>query len=167
WPKEQASKNPDSPVTFAAFAFANAPDDLAGTVDAVMMIRELHNIMVADPSGALARTVLSEVSALLRPGGVFAVIDHRAPETASAKWSDGANGYVKQSDVIALVEAAGFTLEASSEINANPKDQPTQQDAVWRLPPSLDVPEGNTALREAMIAIGESDRMTLKFRKPS
>lgn len=165
WPQEQAEKNAGSEVSFDAFAFANAPDALAGTVDVVMMIRELHNITAADASNALASTVLSEVAMMLKPGGIFAVIDHRAPETATDAWARGDNGYVKQSQVIALVEAAGFTLEAASEINANPKDQPTPKDAVWRLPPGLDLPEGDGALREAMLAIGESDRMTLKFRK--
>lgn len=165
WPLTQAEKNAGSAVAFDAFAFANAPEDMAGTVDVVMMIREFHNLTAADESNALTNKVLGEVAMMLKPGGIFAVIDHRAPEDAPDDWAKGANGYVKQSQVIALVEAAGFTLEATSEINANPKDQPTPKDAVWRLPPGLDLPEGDTALREAMLAIGESDRMTLKFRK--
>jgi predicted methyltransferase len=165
WPLKQAEKHAGSAVAFDAFAFANAPGGMAGTVDVVMMIREFHNLTAADESNALANTVLGEVAVMLKPGGVFAVIDHRAPEEATDAWAKGANGYIKQSKVIALVEAAGFTLEAASEINANPKDQPTAKEAVWRLPPSLDLPEGDAALRSAMLAIGESDRMTLKFRK--
>ena len=64
-----------------------------------------------------------------------------------------------------MFEEAGFELVAQSEINANPKDQPTTDDVVWRLPPSLRGSEENTEERAALVAIGESDRMTLLFRK--
>ena len=77
----------------------------------------------------------------------------------------GDQGYVKQSAVIAAFERAGFELVGSSEMNANPGDQPTEQDSVWRLPPSLSTSERDPEFRARMQAIGESDRMTLKFRK--
>jgi len=92
-------------------------------------------------------------------------VQHRAPETASDEWADGSRGYLKQSAVIAMFETAGFQLVSKSEINANPKDKPGADDMVWRLPPSLRSSKEDPALREAMLAIGESDRMTLLFRK--
>lgn len=165
WPEKQAEKHAGKDIAFNAITFGNVPQEMAGSVDVVMMIREFHNLLGADKTGALAATVLGEIDMMLKPGGVFAVVQHRASETASDSWANGENGYLKQSNVIALVEAAGFTLEASSEVNANPKDQPTEKDFVWRLPPSLDLPDGSAELIDAMKAIGESDRMTLKFRK--
>ena len=93
------------------------------------------------------------------------VVQHRLPESAAAEGADGSRGYLKQSDVVAAFEAAGFELVASSEINANPKDVPGAEDIVWRLPPSLNGSAEDPEKREAMKAIGESDRMTLLFRK--
>ena len=102
---------------------------------------------------------------MLKDGGLVGVVQHRAPESASDEWANGSRGYLKQSAVIAMFEDAGFQLVARSEINANPKDQPGEEDIVWRLPPSLRTSQENPELREAMLAIGESDRMTLLFRK--
>ena len=90
---------------------------------------------------------------------------HRAPETTSDEWADGNRGYLKQSAVIAMFQEAGLELVASSEVNANPKDQPGADDTVWRLPPSLRGSKEDPELQAAMLAIGESDRMTLLFRK--
>ena len=102
-------------------------------------------------------TAVSEVFDMLVPGGIVGVVQHRAPENADAEFANGGRGYVKQSDVVAAFERAGFVLEASSEINANPNDP--ADGYVWRLPPSkTDNPD--------TLAIGESDRMTLRFRKP-
>ena len=81
-------------------------------------------------------------------------------------WANGENGYLKRSYVVDLMEAAGFELAAESDINANDKDRPTESDYVWRLPPSLDGAENDSARMAAMKAIGESNRMTLKFVKP-
>ena len=84
-------------------------------------------------------------------------------------WADGSNGYLKKDFVIARAEAAGFEFVAESDVNTNPDDQPSTDEAVWRLPPSLRLPEdaeNPDALRAEYEAIGESHRMTLKFRKP-
>ncbi|MFM7784669.1 MAG: methyltransferase, partial [Gammaproteobacteria bacterium] len=108
---------------------------------------------------------LADIRTLLKPGGIVGVEAHRAPESAPDAWASGEQGYVKQSAVIAAFQTAGFELVGSSEMNANPKDQPTEQDSVWRLPPSLATSKDDPELRAAMQAIGESDRMTLKFRK--
>ncbi|MEM9284445.1 MAG: methyltransferase [Pseudomonadota bacterium] len=165
WSAEQTAAYGEGAPSFNAIIYGSAPEDLHGTVDVVMMIREFHNMKGADGSDVLVAGVLEEIYALLKPGGVFGIVQHRAPEGASDEWATGRNGYVKQSEVVRLVEAAGFALEETSEVNANPNDQPTEEDYVWRLPPTLSVPEDDQERRAAMLAIGESDRMTLKFRK--
>jgi predicted methyltransferase len=99
---------------------------------------------------------------MLKPGGILGVVDHRLPESASAE-REMTSGYIKTSTVRRLAEAAGFKLAASSEINANPQDTADWPDGVWTLPPSLALKEQD---RERYLAIGESDRMTLKFVKP-
>ena len=90
-------------------------------------------------------------------------VDHRLPETADAE-RERTSGYIKTSTVRSLAEAAGFQLAASSEINANPKDTADWPDGVWTLPPSLALKDQD---RDRYLAIGESDRMTLKFVKPA
>ena len=99
---------------------------------------------------------------MLKPGGVLGIVDHRLPESASDEREKN-SGYIKASTVRRLAEQAGFRLAASSEINANPKDTADWPDGVWTLPPSLRLKDQD---REKYLAIGESDRMTLKFVKP-
>ncbi|MDH3275860.1 MAG: methyltransferase, partial [Gammaproteobacteria bacterium] len=82
------------------------------------------------------------------------------------EFADGNHGYLKKSFVIAVAEKAGFEFVAESNINENPKDQPSEEDIVWRLPPSFGTSRDNPELKAEMEAIGESNRMTLKFRKP-
>ena len=108
---------------------------------------------------------LASVRGMLSPEGMVGVVQHRLPESAPAEGSDGSRGYLKQSEVIAMFEEAGFELVDSSEINANPKDKPGAEDVVWRLPPSLRGSKDDPEKRAAMEAIGESDRMTLLFQK--
>jgi predicted methyltransferase len=100
---------------------------------------------------------------LLKPGGTLGIVDHRLPEgrdTALEKTS----GYLKVSTIRRLAEAAGFEYAGSSEINANPKDTADWEKGVWTLPPTL---RNGEADRARYLAIGESDRMTIKFRKPA
>ena len=92
--------------------------------------------------------------------------DHRPFSKMPDEWASGSNGYLKTDFIIAQMEKAGFEYVDASDINANPKDQPTESDFVWRLPPSLGTSGDNPELRAEMEAIGESNRMTLKFRKP-
>lgn len=142
------------------------PDDLNGTADAVLFIRALHNLNRFEDKGGYLSKTLADTYDVLKPGGIVGVVQHRAPVSAPAEWADGSKGYLKEADLIAKFEAAGFVLEGSSEINANPKDVPGADDIVWRLPPSTATTKEGTPERAAMEAIGESDRMTLKFRKP-
>ena len=100
---------------------------------------------------------------MLKPGGVFGVVQHRAPEGADVTAS-AENGYVPEAYVIAAAERAGFTLAARSEINANPRDTKDHPKGVWTLPPNFRLGDEDRARYEA---IGESDRMTLRFVKPA
>ncbi len=131
------------------------PDEENGQADAILFFRAMHHLFRFEEP--LVDSALSEMFDLLTPGGVVGVVQHRAPEDADAEFVNGNNGYLKQSDVVAAFERAGFVLEEASEINANPNDP--VDGFVWRLPPSTtDNPDTR--------AIGESDRMTLRFRKP-
>lgn len=132
-----------------------------GSVDLVLTFRNLHNwYMQKDVEGI--NEAFKAFYIALKPGGVLGIVDHRLPEDrdgAKAKRS----GYVKQSWVIELAQQAGFELEATSEINANPLDKADHDQGVWTLPPRLALGEKDIAKYQA---IGESDRMTLKFIKP-
>lgn len=147
-------------------AYGAVPEEMKGTVDVVLMVRAFHHFNRFEEEGGFRTAALADAMSMLKPGGVVGVVQHRAPEANSDKWAEGDNGYVKQSEIIKAFEAAGFEFVGSSEINANPADRPTETDIVWRLPPSLGTSRKNPELKAQMEAIGESDRMTLKFRKP-
>jgi len=149
----------------SGFAFGSRPKDLNEQVDAVLMIRAMHHLHRFD--GKYWPDAISDIKALLKPGGIVGIVQHRAPESNSDAWSNGDNGYIKQSLVITKMEEAGFELDENSDINANEKDTPSEEDNVWRLAPTLGTSRDNPDLRAKMEAIGESDRMTLVFRKPS
>lgn len=142
-----------------AFRIGDAPGDLHGEADAVLYIRALHNLA----RFGLLEAAADEAFLLVRPGGVVGVVQHRAPAGESDARADGSRGYMREADVIAAFEGAGFVLEETSEINANPRDTADWETGVWVLPPSLGGPEEERARMEE---IGESDRMTLRFRKP-
>jgi predicted methyltransferase len=105
--------------------------------------------------------VMEAVFRVLRPGGIFGVVQHRDAEGAAV---DPTRGYVPEAAVIELATAAGFELVERSEINANPRDTRDHPNGVWSLPPAL---RGGDVDRDRFVAIGESDRMTLKFRRPA
>ena len=128
------------------------------SADALVTFRNVHN-WLSSGNEAKAFELFYKT---LKPGGVFGVVEHRAaPGTARAVMLS--SGYMTQDYVIELAERAGFVLEASAEINANPKDNADHPKGVWTLPPSLRLGEQD---RQKYLAIGESDRMTLRFRKP-
>ena len=115
----------------------------------------MHNL---ERRGVLSAQ-LEQYHRLLKDDGLLGIVQHRAKEDAPDSYTDGSNGYLKQSEVIKLVEANGFELVATSEINANPKDTADHVGGVWQIPPSW------ASRDEAKRQIGESDRMTLLFRK--
>ncbi|MBB5016459.1 class I SAM-dependent methyltransferase [Rehaibacterium terrae] len=129
-----------------------------GSADAVLTFRNVHNWMM----GGHAQPMFDGFFAVLRPGGVLGVVEHRADQDVP---EGDRSGYVSENQVIAFATAAGFVLEERSEINANPRDSKDHPNGVWTLPPTLRVPEGQDA--QKYLDIGESDRMTLRFRKPA
>ncbi|MBK8590109.1 MAG: class I SAM-dependent methyltransferase [Sandaracinaceae bacterium] len=138
----------------------NPPDSVSlgpdGSADMVVTFRSTHGWI----NRGFAQAVYQAMFAVLKPGGVLGVEQHRGPEGISAE-----SGYVPEATVIEIAQAAGFVLEARSEINANPADDHDHPEGVWSLPPTLrGATDENRAEYEA---IGESDRMTLRFRKPA
>jgi predicted methyltransferase len=130
-----------------------------GSADIVLAFRNVHSWMRA---GTLNETFGAAFDAL-KPGGVFGVVQHRASDDRDVERMKD-SGYISEAHVIAAAQRAGFVLEARSEINANPKDTGEWENGVWELPPSL---RSDDKDRAARIAVGESDRMTLKFVKPA
>lgn len=166
WPAGAQAWRGENAASVSAFEFGKTPEDLSGTADAVLFIRALHNLARFEDQGGFLTTAITDSYNVLKPGGIVGVVQHHAPDTASDGWADGSRGYLKKGFVIAQMQAAGFEFVASSDVNANSKDQPTAEDVVWRLPPSLRGAKDNAELTAKMLAIGESNRMTLKFRKP-
>jgi predicted methyltransferase len=128
-----------------------------GSADLVLTFRNLHNWM----DGGNVEEVLNAMHRALKPGGVLGFVEHRA--NPGAQDPRAKSGYVTEEYAIKLVEAAGFKLVAKSELNANPKDTKDHPKGVWALPPSYALGDVD---RRKYAAIGESDRMTLKFIKP-
>jgi predicted methyltransferase len=127
------------------------------SADAVLTFRNVHNWMMS----GTADKMFAGFFAVLKPGGILGVVEHRANADVPA---GDRSGYVSEAQVIAMAKAAGFELVGRSEVNANPKDTKDYADGVWTLPPSLRKGDQD---REKYLAIGESDRMTLRFAKPA
>ncbi|MGE3626761.1 MAG: class I SAM-dependent methyltransferase [Hyphomicrobiales bacterium] len=153
--------NPDIYSEVIVTALSRNKTEVApkGSADMVLTFRNVHNWMKAGFDGAVFRAMYDA----LKPGGILGVVEHRGNPQV---WQDpqALSGYVNEDHVIQLAEAAGFKLSARSEINANPKDTKDYPEGVWTLPPSLRLKDKD---REKYLAIGESDRMTLKFVKPA
>lgn len=161
--KKLAAGNPD--LSHAIISqFPNATDQGKvpdGSADVVLTFRNVHNWRFGGRDNA--QSAFNQMFAMLKPGGILGVVDHRLPEEMDDALQEK-SGYIKRSEVVALAQAAGFKLLDESGINANPKDTHDWPGGVWTLPPTLR--NGQTD-RDKYLAIGESDRMTLKFRKPA
>jgi predicted methyltransferase len=160
-----ADKSVYGPIEYAPFGAATGLVAPATSSDLILYCRYIHDLMRAP--GALQKSLVS-FDAALRPGGVLAIEEHRADPRAMVP--DATDGYVSVDFVIGETRKAGFVFEAASEINANPKDTKDHPFGVWTLPPTRrSSPFGqpdNPAFDHAKYdAIGESDRMTLKFVK--
>ncbi len=166
WTKEASGWRNDGDAYVAAFKFGSMPATMSGKADAVLFIRALHNLNRFESNGGYLSTALNDAMRTLKPGGIVGIVQHRAPADAPADSVSGNRGYLKQADVVTFMEKAGFEFVGASEINANPMDVPGAKDIVWRLPPSMVTSREDADLRAKMKKIGESDRMTLKFRKP-
>lgn len=132
----------------------------AGSADVVLTFRNIHGWINSGIDQAMFKAFFE----VLKPGGVLGLEQHRAKAGADAK-ETARGGYVPEAYVIELAKSAGFELAGQSEINANPKDTKDHPNGVWTLPPSLNVGEGGD--KSKYEAIGESDRMTLRFVKPA
>ena len=143
-----------------AFESDETPDDLKGKVDRILIFRSLHGMM----NGARADSELRNLREMLADDGMIGVVQHRAKANAPFEMSKGTKGYLKQANVVAMFKLYGFDLVKASEINANAKDTANYEGGVWTLPPVLRYGDENKAKYEA---IGESDRMTLLFKKSS
>jgi predicted methyltransferase len=128
----------------------------SGSADVVLTFRNVHNWMGAGTQADMFEAFFE----VLKPGGTLGVVEHRANDDVP---KGDKSGYVSEAQVISMALAAGFTLDARSEINANPKDTKDYVNGVWTLPPTLRDGEKD---RAKYLAIGESDRMTLRFKKP-
>ncbi len=129
-----------------------------GSADVVLTFRNVHNWV----GGGNAEAMFKGFYGVLKPGGTLGVVDHRAADGADPA-AIAKSGYLTTDSVIKLATDAGFELAGQSEINANPKDTRDYEKGVWTLPPTLTLGDAD---RDKYVAIGESDRMTLKFVKP-
>jgi predicted methyltransferase len=165
-PEEFDDKSLYGDISYVAFNDKSGPLGPAISADLVLTARNIHDWMWTP---GYAEKFMSDAFAVLKPGGILAVEDHRAdPRPTNLAAHDG---YVNTADIVAMAEKVGFKLEAKSEINANPKDTKDHPFGVWTLPPTRQsAPRGQPPNpnfdHSKYDAIGESDRMTLRFRKP-
>ena len=160
-----ADKSVYGDVSVTGFGKVSGPLAPPNTVDLVIVSREVHNWAQVD---GFVQKAFGDFRAALKPSGVLAIEEHRAAEGADPKKGDG---YLPESFVIAEAKKAGFVLAGRSEINANPKDTKDYPFGVWTLPPTNRAsapgqPPNPQFDHARYLAIGESDRMTLKFVKP-
>lgn len=134
-----------------------------GTADMVLTFRNAHNWVNPGYGPETAAVTFRAMFDVLKPGGVLGIVDHRWPDPATED-PNAEDGYVSEDRLIALAKSAGFELAARSDMNRNEKDSHVHPEGVWTLPPSLALDEQD---KDKYIAIGESDRMTLKFVKPA
>ena len=148
-------------ATFPAFEAADTrvPD---GSADVVLTFRNVHNFQMGYQRNgqAYGAEAFRQMYRMLKPGGTLGVVDHRLPESADAG-RERSSGYIRVSTVRRLAEEAGFRFVGASEVNANPRDTADWPNGVWTLPPAL-----RHGDEDRYRAIGESDRMTLKFVRP-
>ncbi len=155
-----------NPAVFGKVQIAHFPASDGATpvapnsVDVVLTFRNVHNWRFGGADKT--QDAFNQIYTMLKPGGVLGIEEHRLPESADSAREEK-SGYMKTSSVTAFATKAGFRLAGASEINANPKDTADWPVGVWTLPPALRLKDVD---RAKYIAIGESDRMTLKFVKP-
>ncbi len=142
----------------SAYLAADVPEDMNGTVDRILIIRMMHNMV----RWGIADTELMAMRKLLKDDGLVGIVQHQAPEGMAYEKTNGNHGYLQKSDMIALMELYGFELVDESFVNTNPNDTADHPSGVWTLPPSYARGEED---RAKYAAIGESNRMTLLFKK--
>ena len=155
YPAEVAGWSGQPAERFSAMTLESLPEAEKGTFDRIIVARVMHNLLRWN----IADSEVKALRALLKDGGMLGIEQHRAKADAPFAYADGSKGYLREADVIKFMEINGFEFAGKSEANANPKDSADYPEGVWELPPVLQTK------REALKAVGESDRMTLLFRK--
>ncbi len=158
YPDDVAKVTGRPAAEYSAYTLGAVPEGEKGTFDRILIMRMMHNL-------TRWNAVDSELKAmreLLKPDGLIGIEQHRAKANAPYSYTDGNKGYMREADIIKRMELNGFELVGKSEVNANPKDMANYPDGVWTLPPAYRLKDVDKAKYEA---IGESDRMTLLFRK--
>jgi predicted methyltransferase len=158
FPSDVAAVSGRPATDFNAFSISEIPEGAKGTFDRILVMRMMHNLI----NWNIADAEMKAMRDLLKPDGLLGIEQHRAKPDVPYSYSDGTKGYMREADIINFMEVHGFELVAKSEINANPKDTASWPDGVWTLPPALRLKDVDRAKYEA---IGESDRMTLLFKK--
>ena len=153
-------------IQIGKFGSEDAPILETGDLDVLLSFRNVHSWM----RGGFADKAFADFYTALKPGGILGIVQHRLPESATQD-PDGGKGYVQESYIKDMAKRAGFEFVGSAEINANPRDTADHPFGVWTLPPASYVPKDAKEIPEGFDAelfknIGESDRATLKFRKP-
>ncbi len=146
---------------FAGYTTDAIPAEMKGSMDFIFIPRMLHNLQRWNAADHEIKALRS----LLKDNGTIGIEQHRAKANAPYSYTDGNMGYLRQADVVKFMEINGFELVKSSEINANSKDTADYQAGVWTLPPALRGSKDDPASAAKYSAIGESDRMTLLFKK--
>lgn len=162
--KAMMAKDPATYGKVHLAAFPAKPGDPVvpeGSADVVLTFRNIHNLRFAGVDQTQA--AFAEMFRMLKPGGTLGVVEHRLPEARDAA-AEEKSGYMKVSSVVAFAKRAGFEVVGMSEVNANPKDTADWPEGVWTLPPTYRLKDVD---RAKYAAIGESDRMTIRFRKPA
>ncbi|WP_321324614.1 methyltransferase [uncultured Parasphingorhabdus sp.] len=143
---------------FKGLTTGEISDELAGSVDFVFIPRMMHNLMRWN----VADSEIKALRRLLKENGTIGIVQHRAKDDAPFSYANGSRGYLRTDTVVNFMEAHGFELVKQSEVNANPEDSADYPKGVWTLPPRFAEGDADKAKYEA---IGESDRMTLLFKK--
>lgn len=155
YPAEVAGWSGQPAERFSAMTLESLPESEKGTFDRIIVARMMHNLLRWN----IADSEVKAMRALLKDGGMIGIEQHRAKADAPFAYADGSKGYLREADVIKFMEVHGFEFAGKSEANANPRDSADHPEGVWELPPVL------RTKREDLKAVGESDRMTLLFRK--
>lgn len=155
FPAEVAGYTGVAADRFSAMTLETITDDQRGSFDRILVIRMMHNLM----RGNTADSEIKAMRALLKDDGMLGIVQHRAKPDAPWSYANGSKGYLREADLIDFMRINGFELVAKSEINANPQDPANHAEGVWEMPPV------QATKRADLAGLGESDRMTLLFKK--